>query len=330
MTSHPTSWRFCVAPMMDCTDRHYRFFARLLSRKALLYTEMIVAAALVHGDAQRLLRHDAFEYPLALQLGGSDPAQLAYAARLGEASGHCEINLNVGCPSERVQSGRFGACLIAEPELVGECVAAMVEAVAVPVTVKTRLGVDDCDRYEDLCRLIECVAAAGCKVILLHARKAILGLDTKANRLIPPLNYARVRQIKQDFPNLTVVLNGGLRSPAAAHAELPGLDGVMLGRAVYENPLMLAAVDSLFFGADDAQQSEDTALAAFLPYLEREVAGGTALRHMTRHLLGLFAGQAGAREWRRTLSEEAPHSREPAALLARALAARALHLPISR
>ena len=315
-------WRFCVAPMMDCTDRHFRFLARLMSRHARLYTEMIVAAALVHGDAERLLRHDAFEYPLALQLGGSDPNLLAEAARTGERAGHCEINLNVGCPSERVQSGRFGACLIAEPTLVAECVAAMTEAVAVPVTVKTRLGVDDCDSYEHLCSLVEGVANAGCRVLILHARKAILGLDTRANRQIPPLDYPRVYRIKRDFPALTVVLNGGLGSLDASAAELTHVDGVMLGRAAYDTPTLLAGVDRDLFDARLPALDVGTVLEAYLPYLDREVSNGTPLRHMTRHLLGFFGGMPGARDWRRVLSEEAPHSRDAASLLERAIAAR--------
>ena len=319
VTERFSPWRFCVAPMMDCTDRHYRYFARLLSRRARLYTEMITAAALVHGNAERLLRHDALEHPLALQLGGSDPGQLAQAARLGEAAGHCEINLNVGCPSERVQSGRFGACLIAEPRLVAECVAAMAEAVTVPVTVKTRLGVDEHDSYEHLCSLVEGVAQAGCSVILLHARKAILGLDTRDNRRIPPLDYERVRRLKRDFPSLTVVLNGGLTSLAAARAELPFVDGVMLGRASYETPWLLAGVDAELFGENAPFAEPSSAVDALLPYLLAEIREGTPARHVTRHLLGFFAGQPGAREWRRTLSEDLPRSHDPAALLMSAL-----------
>lgn len=301
--------------MMDCTDRHFRYFARLLSRRARLYTEMITASALTHGNPARLLQHDAFEYPLALQIGGSDPSQLAAAARTGEAAGYCEINLNVGCPSERVQSGRFGACLIAEPGLVAECVAAMAEAVAVPVTIKTRLGVDECDSYEHLCALVAGVAQAGCSVILLHARKAILGLDTRDNRRIPPLDYGRVRRIKEDFPHLTIVLNGGLLSLESAALELPLVDGVMLGRAAYESPWLLAGVDTTLFGAAPAFTERADAVRAFLPYLLEEMDRGTAARHVTRHLMGLFAGQAGAREWRRALSEDVPRSARPDALL---------------
>lgn len=305
--------------MMECTDRHFRYFARLLSSRARLYTEMVTAAALLHGDPARLLRHDPFEYPLALQLGGSDPAQLAAAAKLGAATGHCEINLNVGCPSERVQSGRFGACLIAEPGLVAECVAAMAEAVAVPVTVKTRLGVDELDSHDHLCGLIAGVARAGCRVILLHARKAILGLDPRDNRRIPPLDYERVRRIKRDFPELTIVLNGGLTSLGAAAAELPFVDGVMLGRASYDTPWLLAGVDAALFGDAQPSTSRRKAVEAFMPYLTAETAAGTPARHLTRHLLGLFAGLPGAREWRRMLSEEIPRSDRPLRLLASAL-----------
>lgn len=313
-------WRFCVAPMMEWTDRHFRHFARLMSGRSRLYTEMVTAAALLHGDPVRLLRHDAFEYPLALQLGGSDPAQLAAAARLGAAAGHCEINLNVGCPSERVQSGRFGACLIAEPTLVAECVAAMAEAVPVPVTVKTRLGVDDLDSYDHLCGLVAGVARAGCRVILLHARKAILGLDPRDNRRIPPLDYGRVRRLKQDFPELTVVLNGGLGSLDAAASELAFVDGVMLGRASYETPWLLAGVDERLFGDSPRFATRREAVEAFMPYFLAETGAGTPARHITRHLIGVFAGEPGAREWRRTLSEDIPRTERPDKLLASALA----------
>lgn len=316
----PADWRFCVAPMMGWTDRHYRFFARLLSRRARLYTEMLVGAALIHGDPVRLLRHDPAEAPVALQLGGSDPQTLARAAALGAAAGFCEINLNVGCPSDRVQAGKFGACLIAEPELVADCVAAMVQAVKVPVTVKTRLGVDDHDSYEHLSRLIAGVQRAGARVLILHARKAILGLDTRENRLIPPLDYARVHRVKRDFPDLIVVLNGGLRSLEEAMPHLTQVDGVMLGRAAYEQPMLLAAVDALLFGESRRQTDEAEAVEALLPYIDAQLLDGTPLRQITQHLLGLFAGQPGARDWRRRLSEEAPHSRDARGLLTTGLA----------
>ena len=317
MTSvlNPADWRFCVAPMMGWTDRHYRYFARLLSQHSRLYTEMLVAAALIHGDPARLLRHHPAEAPVALQLGGCDPQALAIAAAIGERAGFCEINLNVGCPSDRVQAGRFGACLIAEPALVADCIAAMVAAVNVPVTVKTRLGVDQHDSYEHLAQLVAGVRQAGAKVLILHARKAILGLDTRENRLIPPLDYGRVHRIKRDFPDLVVVLNGGLQTLAEAIPHLAQVDGVMLGRAVYEQPMLLAEVDPQLFSTRDAPLDAGAAVRAFLPYIEAQIEQGTPLRQMTQHLLGLFSGQPGARDWRRRLSEEAPRSTAPRRLL---------------
>lgn len=317
MTSvlNPADWRFCVAPMMGWTDRHYRYFARLLSQRSRLYTEMLVAAALIHGDPARLLRHHPAEAPVALQLGGCDPQALAIAAAIGERAGFCEINLNVGCPSDRVQAGRFGACLIAEPALVADCIAAMVAAVNVPVTVKTRLGVDQHDSYEHLAQLVAGVRQAGAKVLILHARKAILGLDTRENRLIPPLDYGRVHRIKRDFPDLVVVLNGGLQTLAEAIPHLAQVDGVMLGRAAYEQPMLLAEVDPQLFSARDAPLDAGAAVRAFLPYIEAQIEQGTPLRQMTQHLLGLFSGQPGARDWRRRLSEEAPRSTAPRRLL---------------
>ena len=309
-------WRFCVAPMMACTDRHYRQLARLLSRRARLYTEMVVAAALLRGPTARLLEHGVEEHPLALQLGGSDRRELATAARIGESAGYDEINLNVGCPSDRVQAGRFGACLIAEPALVADCVAAMVDAVSVPVTVKTRLGVDDIDSYEHLADLIARIRDAGCRVLLLHARKAILNLDTRANRNIPPLDYARVHRVKRDFPDLCVVLNGGLGSLEDSAAQLAQVDGVMLGRAAYERPLLLQEVDARLFGvASRPPMSAEELIEAFMPYLAREFARGTPLRMVTRHLCGLFHGQPGAREWRRLLSGGAGDALRPDHLL---------------
>ncbi len=298
-------WRFCIAPMMACTDRHYRYFARLLTRRARLYTEMVVAQALLHGPRERLLGFDSLEHPVALQLGGSAPAALATAARYGAAAGYDEINLNVGCPSDRVQAGRFGACLIREPALVADCVAAMIEAVDVPVTVKTRLGVDELDNYEHLARLVAGVRDVGCRVLILHARKALLNLDTRDNRLIPPLDYARVHRLKRDFPDLCVVLNGGLLSLEDSRAQLAHVDGVMLGRAAYERPLLLAEIDARVYGEAPTPAPSPTAfLAACLPYLEAEHARGTPLRVMTRHLCGLFHGRPGARRWRGLLSGE--------------------------
>jgi tRNA-dihydrouridine synthase A len=298
MTSH----RLCIAPMMDRTDRHFRYLLRLLAPHARLYTEMITARALVHGDAHRLLRFDVAEHPVALQLGGSDPLELAAAARLGELAGYDEINLNVGCPSDRVQAGCFGAALMLDPERVAECVAAMREAVAVPVTVKTRLGVDEHDDYAFVQRFIARVAAAGCDTFVVHARKAWLkGLSPKQNREMPPLDYQRVHRLKRDFAELRVVINGGLTTVAAALAQFPSVDGVMLGRVAYQDSRMLSELDSQLNGGRVA--AEDRVLQEFLRYVARELDAGTPLKAMTRHLLGMRAGRPGGRAWRRQLGE---------------------------
>ena len=291
--------------MMDWTDRHCRYFHRLLSPHARLYTEMVTSAALVRGDPCRLLAHDPAEHPLALQLGGSDPLELAQAARLGEQAGYDEINLNVGCPSDRVQSGRFGACLMREPALVGDCVRAMREAVGarVPVTVKCRIGVDEQDAYADLQHFVQSMLAAGVEVLIVHARKAWLqGLSPKENREIPPLDYPRVHRLKRDFPALTVVLNGGLTTVAQAEAQLAQVDGVMLGRAAYHDPFVLARLESALYGA--ALPAREQVLDRLRPYLEAEAARGTAFKHIARHLLGLYQGEPGARGFRRRLSED--------------------------
>jgi tRNA-dihydrouridine synthase A len=294
--------RISVAPMMDRSDRHFRFLTRLLSSHARLYTEMITARALLRGDADRLLRFDPAEHPVALQLGGSDPDELAAAARLGERAGYGEVNLNVGCPSDRVQAACFGAALMLDAERVAACVAAMRAAVAVPVTVKTRLGVDDHDSYEFVRDFVATVAAAGCGTFIVHARKAWLhGLSPKENREIPPLDYPRVHRLKRELPALTIVLNGGLKDVDTCMRELGDVDGVMIGRASYQDPGVVAALDAALFGR--APASVERVLERFLPYVERELAAGTPLRSMTRHLLGLRAGQAGGRRWRRELSE---------------------------
>ncbi len=304
MTWH--SHRFCVAPMIDWTDRHCRMFHRILSRHAHLYTEMVAAAAVLHGDTARLLAFDPAERPLALQLGGSDPRELARAARIGEEFGYDEINLNVGCPSDKVQSGRFGACLMASPERVAECVAALRAALHIPVTVKHRLGIDDQDTEETLDRFVSTVAAGGCRVFIVHARKAWLhGLDPKQNREIPPLDHNRVHRLKRDHPGLEFVLNGGIGSLAAAKDCLAHVDGAMLGRAAYQAPWLLAGVDRQLFGVDNPVTSRQEAVIAFLPYMERQRAAGVPLHHMTRPMLGLFHGQPGARHWRRHISENA-------------------------
>jgi tRNA-dihydrouridine synthase A len=300
-----------VAPMMDRSDRHFRFLTRLLAPHALLYTEMLTARALLRGDAHRLLRFDPSEHPVALQLGGSDSAELAAAARIGEQAGYDEINLNVGCPSDRVRAGCFGAALMLDRERVAECVASMCAATGVPVTVKTRLGVDDHDSYEFLHAFVTRVAAAGCRTFIVHARKAWLtGLSPKENREIPPLDYARVHQLKRDFPSLTVVVNGGLNDFALSLAQLAHVDGIMLGRAAYQDPWLIASLDAALFASSSMSPNPvasrgrvEQVVERFLPYAERELAEGTPLRTMTRHLLGLRGGQPGGRRWRRALAE---------------------------
>ena len=291
----------CVAPMMERTDRHCRYFLRLLSPNSWLYTEMITAAALVDGGRLHLLAFHPDEHPVALQLGGSDPDKLAQAARLGAAAGFDEINLNVGCPSDRVQSGRFGASLMAEPIRVAACVTAMSGAVDIPITVKTRLGIDDLDSYDFLHRFVESIAGAGCRTVAVHARKALLsGLSPKENRMIPPLDYERVRRLKSDYPFMEVVLNGGLDSEAKILEQLHFVDGVMLGRHAYQNPYELGVLDSKLFPGSSAP-SRERALGAYLHYIRAELDRGTPLKVMTRHLLGLYTGCRGGRAWRRFL-----------------------------
>ena len=292
--------------MLNYTDRFCRYFLRLISHHTLLYSEMVTTGALLHGERERFLRFDPAEYPLALQLGGSEPAELAACARLGEAWGYDEINLNVGCPSDRVQSGRFGACLMAEPALVAQCVRAMADAVAVPVTVKHRIGIDDRDSYGALSDFVGTVAEAGCGAFIVHARKAWLqGLSPKENREIPPLRYEVVRRLKRDFPALTIVINGGIKTLDLAEGLLQELDGVMIGREAYRNPWILAAADRRIFGDQRPQSSRHELLEAYLPFVERELAAGVPLGRITRHILGLFQGVPGARAWRRHLSEQA-------------------------
>jgi tRNA-dihydrouridine synthase A len=338
--------KFSVAPMLNWTDRHCRYFLRLLSHRAILYTEMVTTGAILHGRAdRRLLTFSQEEHPIALQLGGSDPTELAQCARIAEAYGYDEINLNVGCPSDRVQSGHFGACLMAEPERVARGVAAMKAAVSKPViSVKTRIGIDEQDSYEELVHFIGTVANAGCDLFIIHARKAWLqGLSPKENREIPPLRYDVVRQIKQDFPHLNIVINGGITDMEAAQAHLKFVDGVMLGRVIYHEPYLLTDVDSLFYGEVKAlrkhnpyfcsesclsaaslasEKSKDYVFAEsngeiknkptrheiidrLIPYIEQQLLEGVLLSHITRHILGLFHGQPGARGWRRYLTEEA-------------------------
>jgi len=297
---------FAVAPMLDWTDRHERYFLRLLSRHALLYTEMVNTGAILHGDRERFLAFNPAEHPLALQLGGSDPQALQSCARIAEDYGYDEVNLNVGCPSERVQSGAFGACLMAEPQLVADCVAAMQSAVRIPVTVKHRIGIDERDSFEELCEFVETLIAAGCQVFIVHARKAWLkGLSPKENREIPPLQYDTVYKLKSLYPQQQFIINGGFKTLQEAGQQLQHVDGVMMGREVYHNPYILAQVDELFFQDHHPLVSRHQVLQQFLPYVEQELSRGTRLHAMTRHILGLFQGLPGARAWRRHLSEHA-------------------------
>jgi tRNA-dihydrouridine synthase A len=319
--------RLCVAPMMDRTDRHCRLLLRLIAPHARLYTEMLTARAIIAGDRERLLKFDAREHPVALQLGGAEPKELAAAARIGADEGYDEINLNVGCPSDRVQAACFGAALMREPERVADCVAAMRAAVPVPVTVKTRLGVDQDDSYDFLQRFAATVVAAGCRTLIVHARKAWLsGLSPKQNREVPPLDYGRVHRLKRDFPDTEIVINGGLTDAAAVQAELAHIDGVMLGRAAYHEPMLLAELDRLlwarpFCGSDFSRDSwkiaakaastdrsyresrRTEALRAYCRYMDTELKAGTPLKTMTRHLLGIRAREPGGRKWRRALGE---------------------------
>jgi tRNA-dihydrouridine synthase A len=293
--------------MMDWTDRHCRYFMRLLSPSARLYTEMVTAAALQYGDAAKLLRFDPGEHPVALQIGGSDPQMMASAAKMGADAGFDEININVGCPSDRVQSGQFGACLMSSPELVAKCVETMRLACAIPVTIKTRIGIDDHDDYEFLRNFIAVNIDAGCTTYIVHARKAILsGLSPKENRTVPPLNYPRVYQLKKEYPELRIVLNGGVASIDDCHEHLQHVDGVMIGRHAYHQPWFLTELEREFgVGREAGTLTREDAIQQMLPYIERELANGAELKHITRHLLGLFAGQPGARAWRRYLSEHA-------------------------
>lgn len=293
-----------VAPMMDWTDRHGRYFLRLIASHVLLYTEMVTTGALLHGDRNYLLQFDPLEHPLALQLGGSDPQQLASCAKFAEDWGYDEVNLNVGCPSDRVQSGRIGACLMLQPQLVGDCIAAMRDAVKLPVTVKCRIGVDDYDSYEDLIHFIKTIAQAGCQAFIIHARKAWLkGLSPKENRETPPLQYEVVRQIKKDFSDLTIIINGGIRTLADIDEHLKSVDGVMIGREAYSNPYFLAEIGQRYFALPEKPRTQ--IVARLLPYVEKQLQGNIKLSHITRHILGLFYGQKGANKWRRHLSEQA-------------------------
>ncbi|MDP5209236.1 tRNA dihydrouridine(20/20a) synthase DusA [Microbulbifer sp. 2205BS26-8] len=299
------SHRFCTAPLLEWSDRHCRYLWRLLSKRARLYTEMVTTGAILHGDRERHLQFDVAEQPLALQLGGSDPRELAECARIAEGRGYSEINLNCGCPSDRVQSGRFGASLMAEPGAVATGLAAMRAAVSIPVTVKHRIGIDDMEDYVGLARFVEAQAAVGINTFIVHARKAWLrGLSPKENREIPPLNYDLVYQLKKDYPDLQVIINGGIQSLEACQHHLQYVDGVMLGRAAYQNPTLLARVDKQLFG-EKAGPNATQVVEQILPYIERELGRGQRLNYITRHMLGLFQGLPGAKRFRRHLSENA-------------------------
>lgn len=296
-----------IAPMMDYTDRHFRYLARLISHQTLLYTEMITAYPILDKNKRDMvLGFNAEEHPLALQLGGSDAKELAECARIAEAYGYDEINLNAGCPSDRVRRGRFGACLMKEPALVAACMDAMISAVKIPVTIKIRIGVDDFDSFAYLKNFVKQIADAGCKSFIVHARKALLkGLSPKDNRTIPPLHYETVYQLKREFPDLTIVINGGVKTLEQAELHLRHVDGVMIGREAYHNPFLLVDVDSLFYGAAPSRDSRRDVLIKFLPYLQQQLQQGNSLKYIVRHLFGLFQGIEGARLWRRYLSDHA-------------------------
>ena len=312
--------KFTVAPMLDWTDRHCRYFHRLLTKQALLYTEMVTTGALLNGDVERHLRFNAFEQPVALQLGGSEPKEMAACARLAEDYGYAEVNINVGCPSERVQKGAFGACLMAEPHLIADCVAAMQAAVNMPVTVKNRIGIDEQQERDSLFNFVETVAQAGCQTFIVHARKAWLkGLSPKENREIPPLNYALVYELKQAFPQLEIIINGGITTLEQCQHHLQFVDGVMVGREAYHNPWLLAQVDSQLYAAPDSFNQRKAVIDAFIPYVEQQLSQGVTLAPMSKPILGLFQGIAGARYWRRYISENAFKSNADAKILLQAM-----------
>ena len=305
MTALALNRRFCIAPMMDWSDRHCRVFWRQLSQHAVLYTEMVTTGALLHAEPARFLDYDECEHPLALQLGGSNPADLAACARLAEQWRYDEVNLNCGCPSDRVQNGSFGACLMGEAQTVADSVKAMRDTCSLPVTVKHRTGIDQLDSYAFLCDFVGRVAEAGCEVFIVHARKAWLsGLSPKENREIPPLEYEKVYQLKRDFPQLEIIINGGIHSIDEAYQHLQYVDGVMMGRSAYQNPSILSEVDPLFYEGQPGPAAAD-ALSQLYPYIQQQLQQGSRLNHITRHVLGLFNGQPGAKQFRRHLSENA-------------------------
>lgn len=302
--THTHSRRIAIAPMLDWTDRFFRYFFRQISREAWLYTEMVTTGALLFGEPARFLRYDACEHPIALQLGGSDPAALAQCAKIAAEWGYDEVNLNVGCPSERVQSGSFGACLMMEPQLVADCIKAMRDAVSIPVSVKHRIGIDQIEDYQFLADFVGTVADAGCQIFIVHARNAILrGLSPKENREIPPLKYDYVYRLKQDFPQLEILLNGGVTTFADMDCHLAHVDGVMVGRAAYHNPYLFVDCDRHFYQAPNPAQSREAVLEKITPFIAANLAEGVPLQHMLKHILGLYQGVAGARSWRRMLSD---------------------------
>lgn len=298
--------KISIAPMMACTDRHYRAFMRIMTKHTWLYSEMVTTGAVLYGDRQKLLHFSRIEHPIALQLGGSEPHDLALSAKIAEDFGYDEVNLNVGCPSDRVQSGQFGACLLKQPDLVADCIAAMRQAVSIPVTVKTRIGVDDQDSYPELQHFIRTVTAAGCRTFIIHARKAWLkGLSPRENRNIPPLCYDTVYQLKRDFPALEILINGGIKRITDIEEHLQYVDGAMIGRAAYANPYLFIDVDQQFYGNCQSRLSQALVVREYLPYIADQLSRGIRLRPLIRHLIGLFQGMPGAKRWRRYLSENA-------------------------
>jgi len=313
--------KFCVAPMLDWTDRNCRYFLRMISQHKMIYTEMLTTGAIIHGDSDYHLQMDAFEHPVALQLGGSSPADLATACKMAAQYDYAEINLNCGCPSDRVQNGMFGAVMMKNAQITADCIAAMQDAVDLPITVKHRIGVDDFDSYEFLCEFVDKVAKTGCGTFLVHARKAWLkGLSPKQNREIPELNYDRVYQLKKDFPHLEIIINGGVTTLDQSLDHLDHIDGVMVGREAYTNPYLLATVDQQIYGSEQPLVSREKIAEAFLDYVDNELAKGTKLQAMTRHILGLFHGMPGARQYRRHISENAYKSDATIDVLTAALA----------
>lgn len=312
--------KFCVAPMMDWTDRHYRYFARLISKEALLYTEMVTTGALIYGDKERHLQYNEEEHPVALQLGGSKPDELAKCAQMAEQFGYDEVNLNVGCPSDRVQNNMIGACLMGHAQLVGDCLSAMSSACHLPVTIKHRIGIDDQDSYDFLCDFVGTVKESGCRTFIVHARKAHLqGLSPKENREIPPLQYEKVYALKKDFPECEIIINGGIKTMEECLLHLKHVDGVMLGREAYQNPWLLAEVDSLIYAKEDQKMSRHEIMRQLYPYIEAQLAKGQRLSYITRHILGLFHGQPGGKRFRRYLSEHAHLANADVSVLENAL-----------